>query len=195
MDEVSSDTIGGRWLTPLLWAVGIGLQFAAPLVRDRVPLSDDLLISSMLAPWWTFLQVCLLAGLLAILKRTSLRWSPAARTTFAIVAAALVALLQPWFLSMLFVRDGIPVEQDPVALAQLWSVPLAFYLVPAGIVVVSWLRRSARFSAMRSLGWGLVFIGVVNLPFQLWLTHLWDTYIRTSGGESVHAPVPPPNRG
>jgi hypothetical protein len=44
---------------------------------------------------------------------------------------------------MVFVRDGIPVEQDPGALAQMWSVPLAFYLVPAGIVVVSWLRRGA----------------------------------------------------
>jgi hypothetical protein len=39
-----------RAITVALWAVGIGLQLAAPLLRDRVPLSDELFIDSMVMP-------------------------------------------------------------------------------------------------------------------------------------------------
>ena len=59
----------GIWLTLALWLVGVALQFAAPWLRDKVPLSDDLFITSILTPWWVFLQVLLLTGWLWIFRR------------------------------------------------------------------------------------------------------------------------------
>jgi len=185
-DKPAGKNRRGAWLTAALWAAGVGLQFAAPLLRDRVPLSDDLLIGSFLAPWWMFAQVALLAGVLALFGRLTAEWSGGARTMFAIAAALLVALLNPQLITQL-IDPSARISDDPVSLALLWSMPLAFFVVPAGLVIYSWLKRDSRFSLMRALGAGLVFIGVVNFPFILWLTHLWDVYIRTSGGESVRA--------
>jgi hypothetical protein len=176
----------GALLTAALWVVGIGLQFAAPLLRDRVPLSDDLFIGSFLYPWWLFAQVAVLAGILALFRRASDRWSPSVRTAFAVVAALVMALPQPDLITQLI--DTVPLGDNPLRVALLWSTPLAFYLVPATLVVVAWLWRDARLSLMRALGLGLVVIGVLNFPYILWLTHLWEIYVRSTGGGSVHAP-------
>ena len=58
-------------------------------------------------------------------------------------------------------------------MATLWGTPLAFYLVPALLVVTSWLSREARLTLGRALGIGLVAIGVLSFPYIMWLTHLW----------------------
>jgi len=76
------------------------------------------------------------------------------------------------------VGHGPPLSSDPATVALLWSTPLAFYVVPAGIVVAAWLSGPARMTLVRALGLGLVVIGVLNFPYILWLTHLWDVYIR-----------------
>jgi hypothetical protein len=175
----------GRWITAALWAIGIALQFAAPLLRDRVPLSDDLLITSMLAPWWLFLQVCMLAGLLKLFRARAEAWGDGVRVAFALAAALILMLLQPDLLTQVFASGNVPLSQNPARVALLWSTPLAFYVVPAAIVVVAWLRRGRPFSALRALGWGLVSIGVLSFPYILWLTHLWKVYYEPQGADSV----------
>lgn len=175
-------------ITAALWAAGIGLQFAAPLLRDRVPLSDELLIDSMIDPLWVFLQICVLSGVLTALRHPTDRLGDSGRVALALGAAIAVAFLEPNLLTFVLGSGG-PLSADPVSAALLWSTPLAFYLVPAGIVVASWSGRGRRFSSARALGLAFVFIGVVNFPFILWLTHLWDVYIRTSGGGNVTALV------
>jgi hypothetical protein len=189
--ETEAAPVGGgtpirrRLITAALWAVGVALQFAAPLLRDRVPLSDDLFITSMLAPWWLFLQVCLLAGLLKLLRRRSEVWSGGVRIAFAAGAAVILMLLQPDLLTQVFASGNVPLSENLARVALLWSTPLAFYVVPAAIVVGSWLRRERPFSALRALGWGLVSIGVLNFPYILWLTHLWRVYYQPQGADSV----------
>lgn len=171
----------GALITAMLWVVGVGLQFAAPLLRDRVPLSDDLFIGSFLAPWWSFAQVALLAGFLALLRKVTDGWSRGGRAGFAIAAAVLFSLLQPEFITQI-IENGGRLGEDPVRVALLWSTPLTFYLVPATLVVWSWLKRDARLTLIRALGIGLVVIGVLNFPYILWLTRLWELYVEPSGG-------------
>lgn len=174
----------GRWLTAALWAIGIGLQFAVPLLRGKVSLSDDLYVTSFLAPWWVFVQVALLAGFLALAGRFVRAWSGRSRLLLALAAAAVFALLEPSLLTTLIDRS-VPLANDPVRAALMWSTPLAFYLVPAGLVIYSWLQRDPRFTLPRALGSGLVFIGIASFPYTVWLGRLWYLYIRTSGGGSV----------
>jgi hypothetical protein len=97
--------------------------------------------------------------------------------------AVVFMLLQPGFIEVLF--GGTDLSRDPLKVALLWSAPLAFYLAPAFFVVWEWVRRGRPAAALRTLGSGLAFIGVVNFPFILWLTHLWRIYVNTQGGGLV----------
>jgi hypothetical protein len=164
-------------VTGAAWAVGIGLQLAASLLRDRVSLSDDLFLTSMIAPAWTFLQVCLLAGVLRLMRRRAEPWRTRSRVVFGIGAAAACMLLQPGVLLLLLSGPAAFNPADTVALALLWSTPLALYLAPAAIVVWAWVRRDGRVSLPRALGYGLVAQGVLNFAFILWLNHLWAVYV------------------
>jgi len=176
----------GRWLTAAFWTLGIALQFATPLLRDRVPLSDELFVGSFLAPWWSFLQVALLAGALRLLRGPTASWERPKRIAAGIAAGLFFAVAQPELITQVIAPD-VPLGDDPLRVALLWSTPLAFYVVPAAIVVYAWVRRDARLSLTRALGIGLVVIGVLSFPYILWLTHLWDVYVRTSGGGMVLA--------
>lgn len=171
-------------ITMAFWAIGVGLQFAAPLLRDRVSLSDDLFIGSFLTPWWIFSQVLLLAGLLTAFRKLTDDWSLGRRTAFAIAGAVLLALPQPELITQI-AGNEVPLADNPVRVALLWSTPLAFYVLPAALVVYAWLKRDARLSVARALGIGLVVIGVLNFPYILWLTRLWRLYIEPQGGGSV----------
>ena len=166
-----------RIVTFALFALGVGLQAAAPLLRDRVPLSDDLLITSILSPAWTFLQVCLLALVLRLLRRSGELWSVRRRAATAAGVAVLTMLPQPQFISLMMAGPAGFTWADRVSVALLWSTPLALYLVPAAIVVWAWARRG-RTSLPRALGYGLMAIGVLNFGFILWLTHLWEIYVK-----------------
>jgi len=165
-------------LTGAIWVVGIGLQLAASLVRDRLPLSDDLFITSMIAPAWTFLQVCLLAGALRLARRRAEPWSTRMRVVFGVGAAVVFMLLQPGIISLLLAGPAAFNPADKVALALLWSTPLALYIVPAAIVVWAWVQRDGRVSLPRALGYGLVAQGVLNFAFIAWLNHLWQIYVK-----------------
>jgi len=136
-------------------------------------LSDDLFITSMIAPAWTFLQVCLLAGALRLMRPRAASWSARSRAWFGVAAAVAFTLLQPGIVSALV--NGLN-PADGVALALLWSTPLALYLVPAAIIVWAW--SSGRVSLPRALGYGLVAQGVINFAFIIWLNHLWVVYLR-----------------
>ena len=177
----------GALITAAFWVVGVGLQFTTPLLRDRVPLSDDLFIGSFLAPWWCFAQVVLLAGFLALFRKTTNGWSRGGRMGFAIVSAVLFSILQPELITLI-IENGVPLADNPVRVALLWSTPLAFYLVPAILVLYSWLKRDARLTLIRALGIGLVVIGVLSFPYILWVTRLWALYIEPQGGGSVSVP-------
>jgi len=161
-------------LTGVIWAVGIVVQLSASLLRDRIAFSDDLYLTSLIAPAWTFLQVCLLAGALRLLRPRAKAWSTRSRAWFGVAAAAVFMLLQPGILSVLL--NGFD-PADKVALALLWSTPLALYLVPVAIVVWAWSRPEGRVSLPRALGYGLVAQGVLSFAFMLWLNHLWAIYI------------------
>jgi hypothetical protein len=163
-------------MTIAVWIVGVGLQLGAPLLRDRVPLSDDLFITSMVAPAWTFLQVCLLAGALRLMRRRTESWSVRRRAVAGAGVAVAFMLLQPGFVSLAMTAGAGFDWSDGVSVALLWSTPLALYVVPAGIVVWVWARGDGRVSLPRALGYGLVAQGVLNLGFILWLTHLWELY-------------------
>lgn len=184
MSESASLDRRSTLITVAMWVVGIGLQFAAPLLRDRVPLSDDLFIGSFLYPWWLFGQVLLLAGVLALARRASDGWSQGRRAGLAIAVALLCALPQPDLITQIL-GNNVPLEDNALRVALLWSTPLAFYLIPAALVAYSWVTRDGRFTMSRALGTGLVAIGVLNFPYILWLTRLWEIYIEPSGGESV----------
>jgi hypothetical protein len=79
------------------------------------------------------------------------------------------------------IEYGTPLNASPVRTALLWSTPLAFYLLPAALVIFSWLRRDRRYTLLRALGIGLLSIGILNFPFILWLTHLWAVYYQPMG--------------
>lgn len=104
----------------------------------------------------------------------------------AIAAAVLFSLIQPELISQL-IDNQVPLTSSPLRVALLWSTPLAFYLLPAVLVVYAWLKRDARLSLPRVLGIGLVLIGVLSFPYILWLTSLWELYIEPKGGGTVLA--------
>lgn len=85
-------------------------------------------------------------------------------------------------------RDQVSLSEDlfiisiPVRIALLWSTPLAFYLLPATLVLLAWLWQDKQMSLLRVLGLGLLFIGLVNFPFILWLTYLWNVYYQPVDG-------------
>ena len=174
----------GIWLTLALWLVGVALQFAAPLLRDKVPLSDDLFITSILTPWWVFLQVLLLTGWLWIFRRRSARWTERTKIIFAVVSALFFMLLEPNMLTLIIAHE-VPLRLNPVGANLIWSTPLFFYVLPAALVIYSWFKKPHWLPIVRALGLGLVLIGVLNFGYILWLTHLWDLYLRPAGSGTV----------
>jgi hypothetical protein len=182
--QKSSFITRGFWLTLVLWLAGVGLQYAAPMLRDRLPLSDDLFITSILAPWWVFMQLLLLAGWLWIFRHKAEKWSSRVRVTFAVVSALILMLLEPNLIIQIIAHE-VPLSLNPERAALIWSTPLFFYLVPAGLVIFSWLKRPQWLPLARALGFGLVIIGIFNFGYILWLTHLWDLYFRPFGSQGV----------
>jgi len=162
------------------WVIGAALVFVvAPFVRTRVPLSDELDLGSIILPVWTFLQLVLLAGLLKWLRPRSATWSAPQRVLLAVGCALAVGVLQPTVLSLLSRlgdETAIPLSRDPLQVALLWSTPLLFYAIPAGIVTVAWVRWDS-FRLSRVLGLSLVALGLLNVGAIFWFTHLWARYV------------------
>lgn len=162
--------------TASIWALGVALQFATPLLRDRLPLSDDLFVASFVYPWWSFAQVILLAVVLALLTRPLSRQSLERRRLVAVAISVLCALPQPDLIAQMLGTD-VPLAHNPMRVSLLWSTPLAFYVAPAAVVVHAWTARRHRLTLVRALGIGLVSIGIAGFPYLLWLTRLWRLHI------------------
>ena len=163
------------------WVIGLVLVLGvAPLVRARVSMSDELDLYSMLLPVWTLLQLALFAGALSWLRVHSTGWSVAVRAILAFVIALTIGVLQPVILTSISTIIGSSAARlagDPLQAALLWSTPLLFYVIPAGIVAYSWVR-SATLRVVHVLGPASVVVGVLDIVAILWFTHLWSLYVR-----------------
>jgi len=125
---------------------------------------------------WAFFLVSLLAFFLRIFRKVAEKWSTPRRVLFSLGAAFLLMLPQA-DLIMLFGESGRLLHYiDPFRYILLWVTPLTFYLIPAAIVVWAWLTHNRLVSTMRALGLALVFIGVIFVPFGLWLNKMAMIY-------------------
>jgi hypothetical protein len=117
-------------------------------------------------------------GFLRVFRKRAEKWSTLRRVIFSVVSAFVLMLPQA-DLIMLFRESGRLLHYiDPFRYIVLWVTPLTFYLIPAAIVVWAWLTRNRLVSNMRSLGLALVFIGIIFVPFGLWLTSQAIKYIQ-----------------
>ncbi len=168
-DHSQTSTLG-KWTTIAIWAVGITFLLARPWFSTFFGLNTDSFMFSVMGPIWAFILVCLLALLLQLFRKPAEKWRSFWRIVFALVCA-LVLILPQADLIMVYRESGqFPHYIDPLRYILLWVTPLTFYVVPAGIVVASWLQHNRLVSPIRSLGLALVVIGVVYIPFGLWLT-------------------------
>lgn len=171
-------------ITSLTWALaGALVLVVAPAIRSQVPLSDELDLGSLLLPWWSLLQIAVLALVLRALRKRSLSWSTARRAWTGTTLAALVFLLSPSVLSLLssvLGDDLARLGRDQVQVALLWSTPLLFYVIPAALVVYMW-SKNERFTVARSVGAAAIAIAMGNLVAIFWFTSLWARFVRTGG--------------
>lgn len=162
------------------WASGATLILVlAPLVRSTMPLSDELDLGSIVMPVWTFLQLCLLTGVLAWLRPRTAGWAVIRRALVSFAAALAVGMFQPSILSLVSRigdKTAIPLDRDPLQVALLWSTPLLFYVIPAGLVTADWMR-SRTFRPSRILGTALVALGLLNIAAIFWFKLLWSLYV------------------
>lgn len=171
-----------RAVTAALFTAALGLQLAAPLLRDRVPLSDALFIDSVLIPVWTAVLLGLLAMVLWLATRRGDSWPPAGRIAWGVGVGVVIGVLHAFGASALV--GGMPVDtMGPVEVALLWGIPAILWLVPAAALLIGWAR--SRWRIARSLAVALVALGVLNFPFILWLTHLWAVYVNVAPGTAV----------
>jgi hypothetical protein len=160
----------GRWVTVIIWVSGIVLLFTKPWLVTQFSLNTDSYMFTFLGPLWAFFLVCLLAVFLRIFRKIAEQWSTNRRVFFSVVAA-LILMLPQADLIMLFRESGRLLHYiDPFRYILLWVTPLTFYLIPSAIVVWGWITHNRLVSTMRALGLALVFIGLVFIPFGIWLT-------------------------
>jgi hypothetical protein len=166
----------GRWVTVIIWVSGIVLLFAKPWLVTQFSLNTDSYMFTFLGPLWAFFLVCLLAGFLRVFRKSAEKWSTFRRVVFSVVAA-FVLMLPQVDLIMLFRESGRLLHYiDPFRYIMLWVTPLTFYLIPAVIVVWAWLTHNRLVSTMRAVGLALVSIGVIFVPFGLWLNKMAMIY-------------------
>jgi hypothetical protein len=166
----------GKWITILIWIIGIALLLAKPRISALFSLNTQLYMFSYMGPLWSFGLVCLLAGLLRLLRTPAKKWANPWRFVLA-GALAILLMLPQADLIMIYRESGHwPHYIDPMRRILLWVTPLTFYVLPAALVVASWLKHNRVISTLRALGLSLVFIGIVYIPFGLWLNQLAFKY-------------------
>jgi hypothetical protein len=174
--EHSHTSTSGKWITIAIWAAGIILQLARPWLCTLFALNIENFMVSIVAPMWSFMLVCLLAGLLRVFRKPAEKIGSLWRAVFALDFAVVLMLPQADLIMVFRESWRFPHYIDPMRYILLWAVPLTFYAVPAAVVVVSWLQHNRLVSIMRALGLALVIIGVVYVPFGLWLNQLQLMY-------------------
>ena len=166
----------GRWITVLIWVLGIALLVVKPWLVTRFSLNTDNYMFSFLGPVWAFFLVCLLAVFLRIFRKKAEHWSTLRRVLFSTVAAMILMLPQADLIMLLRESGRILHYIDPFRYILLWVTPLTFYLIPSAIVVWAWITHNRVVSTLRAVGLALVFIGVVFVPFGLWLNKMAMIY-------------------
>ncbi|MDY0087514.1 MAG: hypothetical protein RBS78_03045 [Coriobacteriia bacterium] len=167
--------------TVLMWATGLALVAGvAPLVRVRVPLSDELDLAALVMPVCSFLQIVVVAAFLRVGSPSARRWSIGHRAWFAVAAVAAGLLLGPSTLSLLgylLFGPGLSVLwRDPLQVQLLWSVPAMLYVPAAATLAVLWVRDPTRPLA-RMLAVSTLVLGSMSIVMVFWFTHLWATYV------------------
>jgi hypothetical protein len=170
--EVSRSPSLGKAFTITIWVIGLALQFARPWVNAVFRLNTEMFMASVMGPLWAFMLVCLLAGLLRVLRRATEKWRPPWRVAFALVFTLVLALPQIDLIMLFRESDRFPHYIDPARLILLWTTPLVFYALPAAVVVASWLRHNRPVSTARALGLALVIFELVYVPFGLFINQL-----------------------
>jgi len=165
-----------KWITIAIWVVGISLQLARPWLCTLFALNTDDFMVSIIAPLWSFMLVCLLAGLLRVLRKLTEKWGGLWRVVLAMVLGVVLMLPQADLIMVFRESIRFPHYIDPLRYILLWVTPLTFYVVPAALVMISWLQHNRLVSTLRALGLGLVFIGVIYVPFGLWLNQMLLRY-------------------
>jgi hypothetical protein len=166
----------GKWITILIWIFGIALLLAKPRISTLFALNTHHYMFSYMGPLWSFVLVCLLAGLLRVFHTPAEKWANPWRFVFAGVFAIILMLPQADTIMIYRESGHWPHYIDPMRRILLWVTPLTFYVLPATLVVASWLKHNRVISTLRALGLALVFIGIVYIPFGLWLNQLAIKY-------------------
>jgi hypothetical protein len=161
-----------RWITIFIWLLGLAFLFARKWLASLFHLNTEWFMASNMAPLWALLLVCLLAGFLRIFRRPAEKWSRSWRILFACAAALLLAL--PQIDLIMAMREGLffPQNLSGARLLVLLVTAVVFYLLPAAVVVLSWLNHNRLVSAARALGLALLLHGLVYIPYGLWLNEL-----------------------
>jgi hypothetical protein len=175
-DMISSERLqtssSGKWITILIWIFGIALLLAKPRISTLFALNTNLYMFSYMGPLWAFVLVCLLAVMLRVFRKPAEKWAAPWRFIFAGVLAAVLMLPQADTIMIYRESGQWPHYIDPMRKILLWVTPLTFYVVPAAVIVISWLQHNRAISTLRAVGLALVFIGIIYIPFGLWLNQL-----------------------
>jgi hypothetical protein len=162
----------GKIITIVIWGVGLALLLARKWLCATFHLNTEMYMASIMGPAWAFMLVCFLAGFLRVFRRPAEKWSRRGRVIFALAATFVLAL--PQIDLLLTLRDGWSFIH---IVNRYWLIipcvtALVFFLLPAGIVVVSWLDHNRSISTLRALGLALVIYAVLYVPFGLWINTL-----------------------
>jgi hypothetical protein len=168
----SASPRNARWITILIWVLGLALLFARKWLGSLFHLNTEWFMASSMGPLWALMLVVLLAGFLRIFRRPAEKWSRPWRTLFACVALLVLAL--PQIDLIMAMREGLffPQNLSGARLQVLLVTAVVFYLLPAAVVVLSWLNHNRLVSAARALGLSLLLHGLVYVPYGLWLNEL-----------------------
>ena len=174
--EHSHNPAIGKWITLTIWGFGFALLFARRWLCTLFHLNTEMYFVSFVGPLWAFMLVCVLAGFLRLFRRPAEKWSNFWRAVFAVVPTLLLMLPQADLIMIL--REGwhFPQRIDLPRLIISSITALMFYITPAAIVVLSWLRHNRLVSTARALGLALVTNGLLYVPFGLWLNQLIGKY-------------------
>ena len=166
----------GKWITITIWVMGIALQIARKWLCTLFNLNTEWFMMSIMGPLWSFMLVCLLAGFLRAFRRPAEKWSNFGRVAFAFVATLVLSIPQVDLIMAL--REGWSFSYLIRTMRLVFPLytALAFFFVPAAIVVFSWLRYNRSVSTVRALGMALVIHGLVYVPYGLWVNQLIIKY-------------------
>jgi hypothetical protein len=165
----------GKLITLAIWVAGFSLLLARKWLIRVFGLNTEWYIASIAGPAWAFFLVVCLAVFLRLFRRLAEKWSQRWRAVFALATAFVLALPQQDLIVTL--RGGWYFQHtvNPFWLILPAVTALAFFILPAAVVLAAWLGHNRQLSTLRALGLALVIHGLVYVPFGLWVNTLIKT--------------------